>query len=146
MANSNPQTIIPLIRALSESYQVLLAFSNIHIRTLGLTSSQFDIIATLGNTQGMTCKQLGDETLITKGTLTGVLDRLEKKLLLERQATADKRCWLVKLTPKGEKLFTKIFPEHIAYLANEINNIPVSERKQLVGLLEHFTQVIKSKL
>ena len=35
----------------------------------GLTHAQFDIIATLGNTPGMSYKELGDKTLITKGTL-----------------------------------------------------------------------------
>ena len=32
-------------------------------------------IATLGNTPGMSYKELGDKTLITKGTLTGVIER-----------------------------------------------------------------------
>ena len=34
----------------------------------------FDIIVTLGNTPGLSFKELGQRTLITKGTLTGVVD------------------------------------------------------------------------
>jgi MarR family 2-MHQ and catechol resistance regulon transcriptional repressor len=49
-----------------------------------LTPSQFDIIATLGNTPGMTLQGIGEKTLITKGTLTGVVDRLQEKGLVDR--------------------------------------------------------------
>jgi len=57
-------------------------YSSVHIRSLGLTPPQFDIVATLGNTPGMSPKELGEKTLITKGTLTGVVDRLEDKGLV----------------------------------------------------------------
>jgi len=36
-----------------------------------MTPPQFDIIATLGNTSGMTATVLGEKTLITKGSLPG---------------------------------------------------------------------------
>ena len=63
------------------------------------------------------CKKLGEKTLITKGTLTGVVDRLIAKGLVQRRADAtDGRRQIVQLTKKGEALFTKIFPLHIAYL------------------------------
>ena len=48
------------------------------------TVAQANVIFTLGNTDGMTCKDIGDWTHITKGTLTGVIDRLELKGLVER--------------------------------------------------------------
>ena len=86
--------------------------SSARVRSFGFTESQFDIIATLGNTTGMTCKELGENTLITKGTLTGVLDRLEKKGLVARtQGDDDRRQFLVKLTPDGEQIFADIFPQ-----------------------------------
>ena len=66
-------------------------FSGESVRQCGLTHAQFDIIATLGNTAGMTYKQLGERTLITKGTLTGVLDRMEARALITRRADARTR-------------------------------------------------------
>ena len=88
-----------------------------HIRALGLTESQFDIIATLGNTDGMSFKELGEKTLITKGTLTGVVDRLEAKDLVCRVACPhDARSQYVTLTKAGNKMFAKVFPAHLNYL------------------------------
>jgi MarR family 2-MHQ and catechol resistance regulon transcriptional repressor len=100
------------IRLLAECMQLFEKSSSQRVRALGFTDSQFDIIATLGNTAGMSCKELGEKTLITKGTLTGVLDRLEKKgLLLRERDEEDKRHFSVKLTAAGEEIFQSIFPE-----------------------------------
>ena len=108
---------MPLVRALIECAQRFEQCSSVHIRQLGLTPSQFDIIATLGNTNGMSCKELGEKTLITKGTMTGVLDRLQKKGLLSRHdAPEDGRSWITKLTVKGQALFEEIFPKHLAHI------------------------------
>jgi MarR family 2-MHQ and catechol resistance regulon transcriptional repressor len=99
------------IRLLSECMQSFEKISSKRVRSLGFTDSQFDIIATLGNTPGMTCKELGEKTLITKGTLTGVLDRLEQKGLIQRDRGEDRRQLFVKLTPEGEQQFACAFPE-----------------------------------
>lgn len=113
-----------VVRELMECARGFERYSGAHVRELGLTPAQFDIIATLGNTQGMTCKELGEKTLITKGTMTGVLDRLEGKGLLNRHPCAeDGRSWIAKLTPAGQTFFEQIFPAHM---------------KSLRPLLKHF--------
>lgn len=109
------------IRLLAECYQAFEALSSLHVRTLGLTPAQFDIIATLGNTCGMSFKELGDKTLITKGTLTGVVDRLEAKGLVKRvTSTDDRRSTIVQLTPAGECEFEQVFSCHIEYCRQQL--------------------------
>ena len=104
------------IRLVAECYHAFERFSNVHIRTLDLTPPQFDIIATLGNTEGMSFKELGEKTLITKGTLTGVVDRLESKGLVCRTAHADdRRSTIVRLTKKGEDEFKRVFAPHVEF-------------------------------
>ena len=111
------KSFLPIIRELVRCYQAFESHSAGHIRTLGLTPAQFDIIATLGNTDGMSFKQLGEQTLITKGTLTGVVDRLVMKHLVCRAASpTDGRSQIVRLTGKGETLFESIFPAHLGHL------------------------------
>ncbi len=99
------------IRLLAECMQSFEKTSSSHIRALGFTDSQFDIIATLGNTSGMTCKELGEKTLITKGTLTGVLNRLENRGVIQRERGKDRRQLFIKLTAQGEESFAATFPE-----------------------------------
>ncbi len=104
------------IRLLAQCYQAFEQLSNADVRRTKLTPSQFDIIATLGNTEGMTFRELGERTLITKGTLTGVLDRLEAHGLVTRMAqTEDRRCILVRLTEAGQREFERVFPDHVRH-------------------------------
>jgi len=132
------KSFIPVLRELARAYQEFESFSASHIRTLDLTPSQFDIVATLGNTEGMSFKELGEKTLITKGTLTGVVDRLEAKGLVRRIASpSDGRSQTVQLTRKGEALFTRIFPAHLAHVGQafaafsqaDINNMEATLRQ-----------------
>jgi MarR family transcriptional regulator, 2-MHQ and catechol-resistance regulon repressor len=105
------------IRLLAECYQAFELKSGRHVRTLGVTPAQFDVIATLGRTEGMNFTELAAKTLITKGTLSGVIDRMQAKRLVVREPIeGDGRRVLVRLTHEGERLFDRIFPLHIAYL------------------------------
>src|SRR3954467_6627822 len=111
------------IRLLSGGYHLFEQLSGSHVRTLGLTPPQFDVIATLGNTQGMSFKELGQKTLITKGTLTGVVDRLEAKGLVKRVALLeDRRSTVVKLTEQGEAEFIRVFGPHIEFCRVPFND------------------------
>ena len=111
------ETFFRTLRSLAECYQAFEAYSSAHVRGLGLTTAQFDILATLGNTPGMTCRELGEKTLITKGTLTGVLDRMETRGLVRRgPSDADRRQVFVSLTPAGARLFARVFPAHAEHI------------------------------
>jgi DNA-binding MarR family transcriptional regulator len=94
--------------------------------------TQFDVIATLGNQLPMSCKELGEKTLVTKGTLTGVLERLEAKGLILRQANSeDARSQLIGLTREGQAVFEKVFPEHLDFLNKAFKKLSSDELQQL---------------
>ena len=108
---------LKILRPLVEAYLAFWREDSRHIKSLKLTPSQFDVIVTLGDTDGLTCAELSSATLVTKGTLTGVLDRLVAKGLIKREAVAgDRRCTKIKLTEKGDALFRKVFAAHIAHI------------------------------
>lgn len=104
------------VRLLAECLQGFERYSGESVRQYGLTHAQFDIIATLGNTDGMSYKELGERTLITKGTLTGVIERLEQKgIVLRERSSDDKRSYYVRLTDEGDAVFREVFPKVIAH-------------------------------
>jgi DNA-binding MarR family transcriptional regulator len=132
---------MPLVRELIECARAFEQCSNTHIRGLRLTAAQFDIIATLGNTNGMTCKELGERTLITKGTMTGVLDRLEGKgLLVRTPSTEDGRSWITRLTDKGQALFEIVFPAHLKHLDPLFDGIGDGELEKMRTQLRRLRQ------
>lgn len=128
---------LPTMRELARTYQAFSSYSDSHVRTMGLTSPQFDVLATLGGTDGMSMKDLAAATLVTKGTLTGIVDRLEKKELLRREIPPEnRRSFTIVLTDAGETLFEKVFPEHIAHLQQRFEKLTTEELQQLQGLLK----------
>ena len=123
------------LRALAECYHAFERYSARHVREFGLTAAQFDIIATLGNTPGMTFKALGEKTLITKGTLTGVVDRLQGRGFVRRVASkSDGRSTVVRLTQKGEAEFERVFAAHVAYLKRPFAVLSEDQMIQLEGM------------
>lgn len=130
------------VRELVRAYQTFASYSENHVRQLQLTPAQFDVVATLGNTPGMTMGQLSEKTLVTKGTLTGVVDRLEAKTLVRRMIPEDnRRSIIVSLTPAGEALFKQVFPAHLAYLQERFDRLEPSELELLQVLLQRLQSV-----
>ncbi len=130
------ESFLPLIRELARAYQAFSAYDAAGYTDADLTVPQADVLFTLGNTRGLTCKQIGEKTLITKGTLTGILDRLEAKDLIERvRLTEDRRSTRIQLTRKGDRLFEKEFPRQIAYLKKRFRRLKLSELKEIQSAL-----------
>jgi len=127
------------IRSLASTYQAFEAYSTKHIKAMGLTMTQFDVIATLGNQPPMTCKELGEKTLILKGTMTGVLERLEHKGLITKIPNAeDGRSYKIGLTKVGERLFKKAFPEHLQYLEQGFAKCNLKDLNQTIEALDRI--------
>lgn len=134
---------MPIVRELVRAYQAFADYSADHVRQLGLTPPQFDVICTLGNTPGMTMNRLAEKTLVTKGTLTGIVDRLEHKGLVHREVPeTDRRSFVVALTPEGEQLFEQIFPDHIRYLNQRLGQLSAQDRAEILQALKKLRQIL----
>jgi MarR family transcriptional regulator, 2-MHQ and catechol-resistance regulon repressor len=138
---------LAIIRELVRAYQAFVTYDEAHIRKLDLTSPQFDVIATLGNTPGMTMGQLAEKTLVTKGTLTGIIDRLEKKGLVRREVPPEnRRCFKIVLTPEGERVFEEVFPSHIAYMKERFDLLSPEEAEQTKVVLSRLREIFCSEI
>lgn len=127
------------MRDLVRTYQAFTKHDEAHIRQLGLTLPQFDVIATLGNTSGMMMSQIAEKTLTTKGTLTGIVDRLEQKGLVQRVVPpANRRCFIIVLTPAGEQVFNEVFPAHINQMKTRFSHLSQAEIEALQAALKQL--------
>ena len=131
------------IRLLAECMQGFERYSGESVRQYGLTHAQFDIVATLGNTPGMSYKELGERTLITKGTLTGVIERLEQKgLVVREQSSDDKRSFHVRLSAAGEAVFRDVFPKVVAHGKRLFADFSDAEFDEMEGVLRKLRERI----
>jgi DNA-binding MarR family transcriptional regulator len=127
-----------LLRELVRCYQAVENYANVDIRERGLTTPQFDVLATLAEatTHQMTPKELAEQTWITKGTLTGVIDRLEAKGLVERMPSpVDGRSQIVALTRKGSRLTDDSLPAHLAYMRQAFGEMTADEYRRIETML-----------
>lgn len=119
--------VVSLLRELTHTYHAFSICESHHLRSTGLTQSQAEVVFALGRNGPQSCKELGCQALITKGTLTGILDRLEQKGLIVRSPSRhDRRMMIVSLSPCGQALFESAYPEYVAQLAEraEIYSAP----------------------
>ena len=138
-----PTTFPTVLRELLRTHQAFLSYAASHVHKLDLTLPQFDVIITLGNTSGMPYKKLGEETLITKGTLTGVINRLEDKGLVQRGASeTDKRSQIIRLTEAGKSLFERTFPEHLQFINQLFNNYSPEDISTLEAVLVRLREAV----
>ena len=138
------QEFLPLMQELAGAYQAFSLYDAEGLRKSGsdLTPSQARVIFTIGDTDGMTCKDIGDITLITKGTLTGVVDRLEDKGLVERWSVeGDGRKTIVALTRKGERVYRREFPKHVEFLKEKFDKLGQRDRQQAIKLLQKVKEI-----
>lgn len=133
---------LSLVKELVQAYQAFEAYSATQIKAMGLTMTQFDIIATLGNQPPMTCKELGEKTLVSKGTMTGVLERLEAKGLIKKFLNIeDGRSYKIGLSKSGDSLFKKVFPEHVEHLGQAFGKLSKKELEQAVTVFQKVKAV-----
>ncbi len=136
------EAFVPVMRELVRTYQAFAAYDAAGFADVDLTVPQADVIFTLGNTGGLTCKQIGEKTLITKGTLTGILDRLEAKHLVRRVPLAeDRRSTRIQLTRAGERVFEREFPRQIAHLKRRFKRLTRAELESIHTALRTLRRV-----
>jgi DNA-binding MarR family transcriptional regulator len=105
----------------------------------GLTPLQYGVLVHLSKLTGkpgIDQNSLADRLNVDRNTASLLVEELVKTGLLERQVNgADRRARILSLTPKGEKLYARLRPIHLA--ANESILAPISarERKLLIDLL-----------
>jgi DNA-binding MarR family transcriptional regulator len=80
--------------------------------------------------------ELADAAGVTRATMTGLVDTLERDGLVRREPDPDdRRMMSVRLTAKAEDFLGKLLPTHFELMARLMAPLSESERKTLVGLL-----------
>lgn len=124
--------VVSLMRELTHTYHAFSLCESHHLRSTGLTQSQAEVVFALGRGGPQSCKDLGQQALITKGTLTGILDRLEQKGLIVRSPSRhDRRMMIVSLSTSGQTLFESAYPEYVAQLAERAEIYSAPEDRQM---------------
>jgi DNA-binding MarR family transcriptional regulator len=81
--------------------------------------------------------ELAEAAGVTRATMTGLIDTLERDGLVKREPDpVDRRMMSVRLTPKAEELMRSFMPGHFRVIAGLMDGLSEAERQTLVGLLK----------
>ncbi|HST05006.1 MAG TPA: MarR family transcriptional regulator [Chloroflexia bacterium] len=113
--------------------------SNEHIRCLGMTGAQFDVLAQLSTHEGISQQALSEKLFVTKGNVCGLIGRMEQRDLVKRRPDPnDKRANLLFLTEKGRALAERVMPEQERFVAEQMNALSEQEQTTLRSLLRQL--------
>jgi DNA-binding MarR family transcriptional regulator len=102
----------------------------------GLTVAQFDVLANLGMSEGITQQELAGRLLVTKGNVCGLLDRMETAGLVERRPDEhDRRANRLHMTPAGRAALRAAFPVHLGLIQQWTSRLSGGELQTLSDLL-----------
>jgi DNA-binding MarR family transcriptional regulator len=106
---------------------------------IGLTAAQFDVMATLFRSSGLTQQGLAEHLLVTKGNIVGIVDRLEERGLVQRQPDPDdRRVNRLVLTDAGRTLMAQALPAHGRFITQVTECLSDEERRTLIDLLRRL--------
>ncbi len=108
----------------------------------GLTEGRFIVLFLLdASPQGLAPKDIAEKAGITRATVTGLLDGLERDELIIRHADHDdRRALKIHLTKQGKHTAKIVFEQHSRWIAQIFGNLTIQERIQLTALLEKVSQ------
>jgi len=106
------------------------------IRTLGLSIPQFDLLSTLTEQEGISQSELAEKLYVTKGNVSGLVDRLVQAGLVERRAIAgDRRSYAMHLTPEGRRLAEAGMATQRDFVASTLGKLPSGDLVELDRLV-----------
>jgi len=114
------------------------AYAEKSILELQMCGSDFAVLEALLHKGPLPVNEIGKKVLLTSGSITVAVDRLEAKGLVERRAHGtDRRARIVHLTKDGGKLITRVYADHAADMERLASaSLTRAERKTLISLLK----------
>ncbi|NMO21833.1 MarR family transcriptional regulator [Pyxidicoccus fallax] len=113
-----------------------------HLSRHGLSMGRFVVLVRLFSMEevdtgrSLTPAELAESASVSRATMTGLLDTLEKDGLISRQDhPEDRRMYTVRLTPKARQLLEGMLPDHYRRLSALMAPLSEAERSTLRELL-----------
>lgn len=130
---------LKLFVVLSKAYRSLMDQAMRDMRDQGLSPSEFGILEVLFAKGRTPIQQIAGKILLTSGTMTYNIDKLEGKGLIRRVLSKeDRRVVFAELTEKGTEMFGDIFPRHAEKIQGMMDVLTGEEQLEAIRLLKRL--------
>ncbi|GAA3115336.1 MarR family winged helix-turn-helix transcriptional regulator [Streptosporangium carneum] len=141
--DADPQAVLVAVRLMAAGAQLDRA-SEVHFSRFGLSTGRYRLLTDLEDSDGEKApSQLAKSLGVSRATITGLVNGLEREGLVARRASVeDGRGAVVVLTARGAQRLRDMAADHFARLQELVGGLAVDERGLFLDLLERITQRI----
>jgi MarR family 2-MHQ and catechol resistance regulon transcriptional repressor len=124
----------------------LEAHAHKSLEGLGMCPGDFAVLEALLHKGPLPVNAIGKKVLLTSGSMTAAIDRLEQRGLVERHSDPeDRRARVIHLTGEGRKLIRRLFAIHERDMERAVSVLDAREREELSGLLRKLGRGAEEK-
>lgn len=133
--DEDTQRTLHLFTVLMRCTQAVAAHARQDISRHGLTPSEFGVLELLYHKGATPLGAISERILLTSGSITHVIDTLERKQLVCRVACPkDRRVLYADLTETGARLIADAFPAHAERIRHALAGLNPGEQETLAAL------------
>jgi MarR family transcriptional regulator, organic hydroperoxide resistance regulator len=116
------------------------------LREIGISISQCDVLTTLSEREGVSQQQLAERLYVTKGNISGLLDRLEEAGFVERRAAAsDRRQYSIHLTASGRAMAENAVAVQHKWIASTLGRMSEADLAALDARLVALRDIVREQ-
>ncbi len=134
---------------LQKTADILEEVHNEFFNRFNISSSKFNLLVILytGPKEGMMLSEIGDEMLVTRANVTGLIDRLEKQGYVERKKDSeDRRKVIAVIADKGRDFIENIIEEYKKWSKDIMTILDDNEKNSLISSLKKIQKGIIDKI
>lgn len=125
--------------------RIRLAVSN-RLKAVGLSIAQCDVLTTLTEREGLSQQDLAERLYVTKGNISGLIDRLAAAGLVERRTIAsDRRSHAIFLTPAGRVAAQNGIEAQSRFVADTLGRMPQADLEEFERLLVASRDLVRAR-
>ena len=143
--DANPRAIKTMLRLLRVGSDIM-NLGEAHFADLGISTGRFMILMLLNRKleQGASPSGLAESGGVSRATVTGLLDNLERdELVIREHGSNDRRSIKIKITDKGMAFLDSILPTHFRRIAWLTSSLSDQEKTTLITLLGKIAQQLE---
>ena len=114
------------------------------LREIGVSIPQCDVLTTLTEQEGVSQQELAKRLYVTKGNISGLIDRLAEAGLVERRSTAlDRRQHAIHLTETGRRTAERAIAVQHRWIASTLGKMADADLEALETQLVALRDIIR---
>ena len=138
----DPELMMTFLALLHVTNDVI-AMGEGHFLRAGISKGKFTVLMVLLAEDELTPSELANRIAVTRATITGLLDGLERDGLVRRgNSPDDRRKIIVKITPKAARLLDRFLPAHLRRIRSLFSGFSKADLRDLPRLLKKIREAL----